>query len=286
MNGLTKQPERAPRPKVMGPADRREYLLRRFLKHPLWPALTAVLLLRGGAVLYRLFQRVLWLTTEFRPLNLPGETAFMACYEGLVLVSSLLALMTAAAVTAFVLRKSPGTARFLCRVLTLRRVCAHLAGWLCLAAAGGVCFLCVHYRLSVQIVGILGLVGAAVFVLFMFEARLFRSCRRIMVDVRVGIAHGSLARGGGVHCALALQCLVTALFRLVPVAMVLLMARLIDAAAAALPFVTAQTLRSVLGTGFTGAGAMYFTDGLQSALGGLACLLLIPLAPLYERAHD
>ena len=151
-----------------------------FLKSPLW-ILTAVLLtLQAGTAIYRVVQRGVWLFTEFKPLNIAYEKAFMACYEGLVLCHMLLVLFTGITVLCFVIRKSHGNAHRLRRMLKVRRVMCHVAAWLCVVAAAGIEFLCVHYRLTVTVLGVVGIAGAALFVLYMFKARYFRSCSRLM----------------------------------------------------------------------------------------------------------
>ena len=83
-----------------------------------------------------------------------------------------------------------------------------------------------------------------------------------------------------------MQAVVVCLFDLVPVAVVLLQARLLDAVATALPLVTVDTLKAILGTGFTGAGAMYLADGLCTVLGGISVIITIPLYTRYRHARD
>lgn len=202
----------------------------------LW-LLTAMLALRGAVEGFRLAQRLLWLTAEFRPLRLPYEREFMLCHEGLMLCGAVLSVLTAFAVALFALRRSIRTLRFLRRLMSFRRVCAHLAGWLCLAGAGALCWLCSYYRLSVQLVGMVGLMGLALFVLFMFEARFFYRLRMILLDVGVGMRTGGMV-GRGRWRMFPLQALVTALFRLVPVVLTACMGLLINAVGSSLPFIT------------------------------------------------
>lgn len=225
----------------------------------------------------------MWLTTEFRPLRLAYEREFMIAYEGLAFIHMMAVTFTAIALICFAARRSLLTGMRLRRMLNIRRILCHFAAWISVAVAGGICFLCVHYRLTVTVLGLVGLIGAGLFVLFMFKARFFHNCDRMITDLRIAIARNNMYRGSGLYCAFFLQVMVVFLFQLVPVAMVLLEARILDAVATALPLVTKDTLRQLMGTGMTGAGQMYLVDGLRSVLGGFACLMSYGLYLQYKK---
>lgn len=254
----------------------------------LWQLLAVLMVLVSAAVITRLVQRVLWLTTEFKPLHLEYEKELMITYEGLVVISSLLTLLTTVSVFIFAVRRKPGGGLWLRRVLSLRRIMCHVGAWLWIILMGGAAYLVIHYRMSVSILGILGILAAAGVVLFMFQARFFRSCARVVQSLRVSFNKGYFPEEP-VRCGLKLQSLVTAAFMAVPVLVVILEGMLvqavIEAVSGVIPFVTADTIRTLLGDALTSsATSMYAVDSVRCILQAMAVLITFPLYMVYRRS--
>lgn len=273
---------RRPHRRLLRPYDSPDSYMRSFL----WKVLALLTLFTSVLTVILLVQRGLWLFRDFRPLRLPYERELVYGYHGLMMCSDLLSLLTAFSLWALLLKRRGRRERFLRVMLAVRRVTSHMAAWGCAAAAAGLCWLIMYYRLSVQLLGVVGAVGAALFVLFLFQARFFRHCGKAMRDMGMCIRLNRFPDDKGFRGMLMLCAMVTALFQLIPVAVVLAEGILAETLAAGLPWLNIRGLMASLGTGATGAQAMYTVDGMRCVCQGCATLMAIPLYRVYRASRS
>ena len=246
--------------------------------------LTLLLTLQAAGQTLRLVQRAVWLLTEFRPLGIALETGLMAAHETWVVLTWALSVLSAVGAVGLFLCRREGGGRLLRRVEGLRAWGCLLGAALAVGCVAGIDWACVHYRLSVAVIGWCGIVGACAVVLLLFSWRFHRNLARVLGDLMCCVRTGRT--GSAVRCSLYLQGLVAAAMQLVPLAMVLLENALVAMLAANVPLLKAADWRQLLGNGLGSVNSMYTVECLLSVLGGGVCLLCGLLYVPYRRRHD
>ncbi len=172
----------------------------------------------------------------------------------------------------------------------LQGIIALLQALFFLLAAGGLTYLCVYYRLSIQTIGWVGVIGVAACVLQLFVWRFHRNVAALLRDAGVLLRMNHFSSLNGYRCMLPLQALVTAGMILLPLLFALLEARFVDVLAGALarsiPFVNKNMLHDLFKLGLTSVSGMYAVEFADDVLTAAGCLLCIPLYRQYRQMHD
>lgn len=244
----------------------------------------------GTLSVIRALQRLQWLMVEFRPAGLPFERPLMALTEGSAFLSAALGVLLAlsAVLLPIAARRGAGLMRMTLSVHSALSLLAAL-GLACVTAGGA--WVCVHYRLSVTLLGYTVVLGVLIVIAMLIRWRYFHNASRVAGDIAATIRRGgSFAQGRGVRCHIQTQAMLLAMITLIPVAVVLL-------GGAALAWGINQMLRPVIGAvaadellrllshSATSPMAMYAVECAEGALRSLALLLTIPVYRAYMRAH-
>ena len=255
------------------------------------PAVIAGILsvLIAAVMLFRVGQRVLWLLRDFKPNGTVWEAVLLAIHESYILVSAVIAVLLAWFILRLLLGHDPGACH---RLRALERI----LGWLQLLLAvlslgltGTLVYFSLHYRLSVQVIGWIGVLGAFVTIVFLVGWRFHRNIVRVLTETAILLRRGSFPYDEGIKSLLPLQCMVLTAVQLIPLVCALLQASLVNAAARlvteTIPILPRSALTSLLGTGLTGIGSMYAVETIQGVLQAGVYVLCIPVYHLYRGAH-
>ena len=268
--------------------DRMPCSVQRVTCSALFRLLMVLLILSGGLSALRLGQRLLWLLTDFQPLGLWQEAVFLMLQEGGLALEGTLTMLTALGAVAMLTGRGGG--RLLYRLERFRGWVALVGLLLCLGVTGALLWVCVRYRMSVTVLGIVGGAGLALTLVQGFRRSLHRNVGRILADVNMSVRRGSFVLGGGVQCCLRTQCFVLLLAAAVPAVLVMLQGAVVLWLTGFLQpvlgsDVTAR-LRDALTGSPTGVFSMYGVELLQSLLRMAELAVLGGLYGVYERAHD
>lgn len=244
----------------------------------------------GALSVIRALQRLQWLMVEFRPAGLPFERPLMALTEGSAFLSAALGVLLAlsAVLLPIAARRGAGLMRMTLSVHSALSLLAAL-GLACVTVGGA--WVCVHYRLSVTLLGYTVVLGVLIVIAMLIRWRYFHNASRVAGDIAATLRRGGgFAQGRGVRCRIQTQAILLAMITLIPVAVVLL-------GGAALAWGINQLLRPVIGAvaadellrllshSATSPMAMYAVECAEGALRSLALLLTIPVYRAYMRAH-